>query len=252
VLITALAGGQLLFNPELSIMRRLYLAVLVGAMVYESTFRGRLSISEWVGVWTVMAILVWQRFPRLRWVATTTVVVLLLVGLLFPSLYSFAGGDLRWTESGASRVLLIGRVLSATAHNPLTGLGPAAYRPYTALEPLPYGTALWLHPQISAHNNYVDIYAHFGLLGLGLFVWLIAVLWRQAAAVAHSRTDGFERGYAHGIVAAWIGSLVIMALADWMLPFVYNIGFDGFQASILVWLFLGSLTVLSRPGGDAR
>jgi hypothetical protein len=77
------------------------------------------------------------------------------------------------------------------------------------------------------------------------------VLWRQAAAVARSCTNGFERGYAHGLVAAWIGSLAIMVLADWMLPFVYNIGFDGFQASILVWLFLGGLTVLSRAPEQA-
>ncbi|NMC78657.1 MAG: hypothetical protein GYA59_04775 [Chloroflexi bacterium] len=36
-----------------------------------------------------------------------------------------------------------------------------------------------------------------------------------------------------------------MMLADWMLPFVYNIGFPGFQASLLVWLFLGGLVAMS-------
>jgi hypothetical protein len=250
VLITALAGGQLLFNPNLSTPRRLYLLVLLGAMIYVSTFQGRLSISDWAGVWVVLAVLVWERFPRLRWLALTALLVLLAVGILFPSLYAFAGGDLRWTESGASRVLLIGRVVEVTTSNPLTGLGPAAYRAYAALEPLPYRTALWFHPQISSHNNYVDVYAQFGLLGLGLFSWLAAMLWRHTTVVARAQNGGFQKGYARGMLAAWIGSLVIMALADWMFPFVYNIGYEGFQASILVWLFPGGLTVLQRSAGE--
>ena len=244
VLLTALAGGQLLFNIKLGAGRRFYLGLLIAAMLYQSTFEGRLSISEWAGVWAVLAALVWQRFPRLRWLAVAVVVVLLVVGVLFPSLYSFAGGDERWYMSGGSRVELIQRVLSVAMHNPITGLGPAAYRPYSALMPLRYGNALWVHPLVSSHNNYVDMYAHMGLLGIALFVWLALMLWHHATGTARIHTGGFERGYARGMLAAWAGSLVIMMLADWILPFVYNIGFEGFPASILVWLFLGGLTTL--------
>ncbi|MHB1317988.1 MAG: O-antigen ligase family protein [Anaerolineae bacterium] len=254
VLLAGLAGGQLLFNRGLSAWRRLYLLLLAGAMIYDSTFAGRLSISEWVGVWTVLVVLVWQKFPRLRWPALAVIVVLIIVGVLFPSLWEFAGGELRWVESGGSRVVLIGRVLEATEHNPLTGLGPAAYRPYTAVDPLPYGNTVWFRPQVNAHNNYVDVYAHGGLAGLGLFAWLLVSLWRQAAPVAHAKkhAGAFESGFARGMLAVWTSSLVIMVLADWMLPFVYNIGFSGFQASVLVWLFLGGLTVLRRSAGGKQ
>ncbi len=48
------------------------------------------------------------------------------------------------------------------------------------------------------------------------------------------------------MVAALAASLVIMLLADWILPFVYNIGFEGFQASILVWLFWGGLVAIPQ------
>jgi len=40
-------------------------------------------------------------------------------------------------------------------------------------------------------------------------------------------------------------------LADWFLPFVYNIGFAGFRTSALAWMFLGGLVALgaaSRHG----
>jgi O-antigen ligase len=134
--------------------------------------------------------------------------------------------------------------------NPVLGLGPAAYRVYAGQEPLPYRDALWYYPQISSHNNYVDIVAQFGLLGMGLFVWLAVTLHRHAVAVARTRADGFGSGYARGMVAVWVSTLVIMFLADWALPFVYNIGYEGFQASILVWLFMGGLVVL-RPAPEA-
>ena len=45
---------------------------------------------------------------------------------------------------------------------------------------------------------------------------------------------------------AWVGALVLMLFADWILPHVYNIGFPGFQASVLLWVFLGGLIALEQ------
>ncbi len=246
VVMAGLAGGLLLFHPTLSPRRRLFLVAMIALSVYETTFHGRLSISEWAGVWIVLAMLVWLRFPRLRWPAATAIVVLVMVGLLFPVAFEFAGGQARWDESGGSRLVLIGRVVGVALRNPLTGLGPAAYRPYAGMQPLPYLNALWFHPQISSHNNYVDLFAHGGLLALGLFGWLAWRILQFGVALVRTTPAGFARAYANGIVAVWVSLLCIMLLADWVLPFVYNIGFRGFQASIVAWLFVGGLAVLPR------
>jgi hypothetical protein len=58
--------------------------------------------------------------------------------------------------------------------------------------------------------------------------------------------SGFAIGYANGMVAAGVAAMAIMFLADWVLPYVYNIGFPGFQASVLLWLFMGGLVVLEE------
>lgn len=246
-LLAGLAGGQLFFNRALGLGRRLFLLAVLGVAVYETTFHGRLSISEWVGVLAVASVLVWLRFPRLRWVIAAVLVVLIVIGILFPAVYGFAGGDPRWEESGGSRLVLIGRVVSVTARNPLTGLGPASYRNYAGMTPLPYRQALWLDPKVSSHNNYVDLYAHTGLLGLGLFLWAMAEIGRLAWRLTQRLPrDGFLEGYAVGMTAAWAAAMVIMMLADWMLPFVYNIGFPGFQAALPVWLFLGGLAAVEN------
>lgn len=246
VLLTGLAGGQLLFNPALSRSRRAFLALVLAAAFFYAFIQGRASVSNWVGVGVTAAALLWLRYPRLRWPLIILVLAAAAAGLLVPTIYEFAGGEAEWTESGGSRLVLIERVIRVTLRNPITGLGPAAYRPYTGLEPLPYGRAYWLDPQINSHNNYVDLFSHGGLVGLALFMWFAVAMLRIAQSRRPGSWTGFGAAFRYGMTAAWVSSLVIMMLADWILPFVYNIGFEGFPASVLVWLFLGGIVALER------
>ena len=57
---------------------------------------------------------------------------------------------------------------------------------------------------------------------------------------------GFPRAYAYGALGGLAGTLVAAALVDWVLPFVYNLGFNGFRASVIVWIFLGGLVGLNQ------
>lgn len=252
VLLAALAVGQLLFNAELRRGQQLYLvAVLVAVFVYAFVLMDDRT-SNWLGIASVFGMLLFLRLHRLRRVILILGGLLLILGLISGAFYEFAGGDEKWDESGASRLLLIERVVSVTLRNPITGLGPASYRNYAGMEPLLYQRALWFHPLINSHNNYVDLFAHTGLLGLALFFWFAWVLFRLGWRLSACHQSGFIGGYVNGMTAAWVGSLVIMMLADWMLPFVYNIGFPGFPASLLVWLFLGGLVAVEQKTGIER
>ena len=114
------------------------------------------------------------------------------------------------------------------------------------MKPLPYGRAYWVQPQINSHNNYVDLFAHGGVVGLLLFFWFAWEVARLGITLRKRFTNDFRAGYVNAMLAAGAGALVIMVLADWILPFVYNIGFQGFQASVLVWLFMGGLVALDN------
>ena len=246
VLFAALVGGQLLFNRTLSLAWRLFLVATLGATLVYVFVEHRESASNWVGVAAVLGTLAWLRFRRLHWPLLALILALVVAGVLFPAVYNFAGGDSEWNVSGGSRLVLIQRVIEATMRNPITGLGPAAYRPYTGLIPLPYQHAYWLAPQINSHNNYVDLFAHVGVVGLVLFFWFAAEIALLGMRLRRRYAQGFVSGYVNGVLAAGAGALVIMMLADWILPFVYNIGFPGFQASVLVWLFMGGLVALDN------
>jgi len=251
LLLAALAGGQLLFNRELSAGWRSFLVATLGAVLVYAFHLQREAASNWVSVVAVAGMLAWLRWPRLRWPVVALFLVLASSGLLSSAVYDFAGGDAEWEESGGSRLALIKRVVEVTMRNPVTGLGPAAYRPYARMKPLPYQRALWLEPKISSHNNYVDLFSHVGLLGLGLFFWFAAEVVRLGLRLRARFTEGFAAGYVNAMLAAWAGALVLMLFADWILPFVYNIGFPGFQASVLVWLFLGGLVALEQKSRGA-
>ena len=246
VLLAGLAGGQFLFNPRLSPMWRVFVLLSLAGVVVYAFSQEQEAVSNWVGVATAGGVLVWLRWPRLRWPIVAAIVLLGLIGVLFPSIYDFAGGDVEWQGSGGSRLVLIERVIDVTMRNPITGLGPAAYRPYANMTPLKYGYAVWINPLINSHNNYVDIFAHTGLVGLGLFLWFMGEVAWLAWRLRRRFQTGFVAGYVNGMLATWAGIMVVMLLLDWFLPFVYNVGFPGFQASVLVWLFLGGLVAIEN------
>lgn len=246
MLLTATVGGQLLFNRELSVGWHLFLLVTFGAVLVYAFYLQRATASNWVGVATAVGVLAWLRWPRLRRLVVVLLLVLAATGFLTSAVYEFAGGTDEWEESGGSRLALINRVVEVTMRNPVTGLGPASYRAYARMKPLPYMRALWFEPNISSHNNYVDLFSHVGVLGLGLFAWFAAELTGLGLHLRTRFTTGFAAGYVNAMLAAWAGALMLMLFADWILPFVYNIGFSGFQASVLVWLFLGGLVSLER------
>lgn len=249
VLLAALAGGQLLWHRQLPLPWRIFLLAVLGAVLYYAFSEQREAASNWVGVAIVAGMLLWLRFPQWRAPLVALAVVLASAGMLFSALWEFAGGDAEWVMSGESRLVLSARVVEVTMRNPIMGLGPAAYRIYASWQPLMVANnRLWLGSVVSSHNNYVDIFAHGGVLGLLLFFWFAWEVTRLGLRLHRRHPTGFASGYVNGMLAAGAGSLVIMLLADWILPFVYNIGFPGFQASVLVWLFMGGLVALGERG----
>jgi hypothetical protein len=62
----------------------------------------------------------------------------------------------------------------------------------------------------------------------------------------HRLPEGFERAYMTGALGGLVGMLVAGMLGDWFLPFVYNVGLEGFRASGLAWMFLGAAVALEN------
>jgi hypothetical protein len=125
--------------------------------------------------------------------------------------------------------------------NPIFGLGPSNYRFYT-----PLFSILGYNVAFNSHNNYVDIIAQIGLLGLACFLWFSWEVGRLGWRLYPRVQEGFSRAFVLGSLGGLAGTLVAGMLGDWVLPFVYNVGLNGMRSSALAWLFLGGLLVIEK------
>jgi O-antigen ligase len=125
--------------------------------------------------------------------------------------------------------------------NPLFGLGFSNYYWYTPLFPI----RGW-NVTFNSHSQFLDLIAQTGFLGLIAFFWLFFVFGRLAWRLSKQLPDGFSRAYIYGMIAGIAAIMVAAFLGDWILPFVYNVGLNGFRSSILTWIFLGGVVCIEQ------
>jgi O-antigen ligase len=132
-------------------------------------------------------------------------------------------------------------VLEIVKVNPILGLGPANYHWYTPLFPI-RGYAV----KFNSHSQYVDLIAQTGLLGLACFGWFAWEMARLCWRLSRRAPEGFARAYVYGAFGGLVGTMAAGFLGDWVLPFFYNVGMNGFRSSVLSWVFLGGLVVIEQ------
>jgi hypothetical protein len=240
ILMTALAGGQLLFNDQLTTFKRLAFALLLVATLWVAWFQSRAWASGWLPSFTVIAVLIFLKNWRLA------VFFGLIAGagvlLLKPDLVSdlIAGDQYSINTRWVAWNILLTQLLKVS---PWIGLGPANYYWYTPLYPI-----LGYRVVFNSHNNYVDVVMQTGVIGMACLGWFMAAMSQVGLRLRSlvSREGGFAKGYVNGMLAALAGIAVAMLLADWFIPFVYNIGLQRLHASLLAWIFLGGLVAIDE------
>lgn len=229
----AFAVAQALFNPKLDRRLRFGLGVLVLLFFYVNTDEGRFWISGWLPALVAMLVVVVLGKPELGiWVFLLGVIGLVInftsdTGVLSEGDNSYS----MLTRFEAWRIMW-----EIIKINPVFGLGMANYYWYT-----PLFSILGYNVNFNSHNNYIDIVAQTGIVGLLCFLWLMWEMWRTGWRILPRAPEGFPRAYVIGAMGGIIGTLAAAGLGDWVIPFVYNIGLIGFRASMFAWLFMGGL-----------
>ncbi len=246
--ITTLAFAQAVLNRELKLKWRL-LAGLVGASAFYFTLVIRQS---WISGWlpALIALGVIALLVKPKWVVLGSVLGMVVLVVIPGALgHIFLGGDNQYSLSTRFEAWQI--VLNLVKLNPVLGLGPANYYSLTPLYSIGGYTV-----NFNSHNNYVDILAQSGILGLMAFFWFAAALGRELWGVLQVATPGFPRAFAYGAFGGFIGTLAAGGLGDWFLPFVYNVGLSGVRSASIAWLMLGAAVamgeILRRQRGRTR
>jgi len=224
----ALSFSQLVFNSHLKMSIRGLLLVIVLTTLYVAIAQAYDWKSGWFPPLIVIGIILLLRYPRLLLLAIPFAVIVAgyLVGKLI------ASDQYSWGTRVDAWVI----VLAISRASPLFGLGFANYYWYTPLFPI-----RGFHVSFNSHSQYIDLIAQVGIIGLIGFFWVFFEVGRLAWNLRNRVPEGFARSYTNGVLAGVIATLVAAFLVDWVLPFAYNIGFNGLRASILPWIFFGGL-----------
>jgi O-antigen ligase len=235
VWVVCFAFSQCLFNQKLSLWQRLLLLALAGAWVYRMAVVWTAWISGWFPM--VAAIFVMSLLKSRR--LALFLVMAMVVFVLLNRQVFYEKVILESDRTGDTKRLDIWRdVIRVSSRNPLLGLGPGGYRTYRVV----YGNAPNLDWSIPSHNNYVDIFAQTGLLGLAFFLWFIAAALRDGfELMRRTEEKTFEGAFVRGVVGGFIGMLLISMVGDWLIPYIYNQSLIGFQFTVYTWIALGCM-----------
>ncbi len=127
--------------------------------------------------------------------------------------------------SGEGRLIGLETGLELFAKNPLTGIGPGAWRPATG-------------SPIESHNLYGQVLGEMGGLGGVTFAVIVIGLWINVRAVrkAYRRHPEWERDFVYHVAGA-------VSLVVFLLLFEGNFGHNLFRYG---WLWYGGFLVIAR------
>lgn len=236
--IVAHAFSQCYLNRKLPWFWRIVFGLVAASAFYFTIVVRQSWTSGWLPAFVAVVVIVVVTRPKL-------ILVGALLGVVAAVFQAQAvegvlmGGDNEY--SLMTRLEAWGILWEIIKLNPLLGLGPANYYWYTPLFPI-LGYAV----SFNSHNNYVDIVAQIGLAGLACFLWFAWEMGRLVWRLRDKMPEGFPTAYMYGALGGFVATILAGMLGDWILPFVYNVGLDGFRASGLAWLFLGSVVALEH------
>jgi O-antigen ligase len=234
--VVAISASWALFDRQLAWWLRVGLLGLVFLWVYWSFGLNASWLAGWLPGVVALAVVAWRRSSRLLIVFSLFFVVAIVMNTEY----------LERTLEAERQTSLLTRLDAwqqnwlVTREHLLFGTGPGGYAAYY----ISYFPTM----AMATHNNYIDILAQTGLLGLSMLVWFLASLIRSGLRVAR-RLQGrgdFSEAIANAALAGTVGAVVIAAFGDWLMPFAYTQGITGFDHAVYTWMFMGMILAVDR------
>lgn len=237
--LAALSFSQILFNQKLAMKWRIALTGVLLSYLYLALGRNRAWTSGWAPTFVALFVIIWVARPK--WAMPMSMIGIAGIILLFQPIYNaiFIGDNEYSAVTRLEAWRIVGQIIKV---NPILGLGPGNYYNYTLLFPI-----LGFYVEFNSHNNYVDIVAQTGILGLICFIWFAIATWKLGWRLRNEvPKGGFTQAFVYGTLGGLAGSLAAGMLGDWLLPFVFNIGIYGLRSSIYAWFFMGGLVAIDQ------
>ena len=234
--LVCLSIGFAIYNKKLSGAVRLLLLMLAGVWIYYRFWRNITWMTGWMPTLIALFVLIYMRSKKMLFVLLLLFLIIIAINLDYFIDAFFA----ERIESGTTRLSAWSINLGLSFKHFLFGTGPGGYAAY-------YMTYL-PNKAMATHNNYLDVIAQTGIVGISLYLFmffrLIIVGFKLCGRVRGG--NDFVDAMAHAVFAGLVGCIVAMGFGDWMIPFPYTQGIASFDYIVYSWLFLGAIFVLDR------
>lgn len=253
----SLSLAMALFDRSLSPLLRLACGLLGTGIVLVSVWGSVSWMSSWLPLIVVVGVLLALRIGR--WSIRISIGAAVPAVAVAVLVFARATASDLW--SWETRIVAWQGLIDLVGDRWLLGLGLGAYWHYwrgvigsfSYLDPATGYLHVTMDPKVNMHNNYLDLYGQVGVLGAVVFLWVLAAIALQVWRVYWAEPAGFGRSYAGACLAGLAGMAFAGMLGDWIIPFVYNIGLNGFREASIAWLLLGGTVLLaSEPALAAR
>jgi len=229
----ALSFGQFWLNKSLNSVYRIGCLVVSLSGIFTLLVTKQSWASGWLPAMAAVFVIIFLTKPKIGLIALFSFGIILLVRNQIIQGYVFVGDN---EYSMVTRLEAWKIVFQIFGKNPLFGVGPANYYFYT-----PFYNIMGYSVSFNSHNNYIDLLAQVGIVGTLIFFWWALETAKLGFSLRNENLDPFENAFVYSALGGLAGTLVAAFLGDWLIPFIYNIGMEGFRSSVLAWVFLGSL-----------
>jgi len=193
------------------------------------------SRSSWVGFLGMLGFMVGMDRRKILYVGA---LLLVLVFVFLPSLNQVRHMSLIkdnesepfWEQGGSGRIEFWKRAISVIKMSPVWGTGLNTYTKIIKRNPDP---KTWWY----AHNCYLQLTAETGLLGLGCFLWVLFVLFKQGVNVCRLTESLWPLTFLQGALAGLFGFLV---------QSFFDNTFFTVQLGVLLWMLIGLSVAIIR------
>jgi O-antigen ligase len=234
--LAVLSFGQAWLNTKLKPSIRGLFALVSAASIYTVLVTKQSWVSGWFPTAIGIFLMLFLKKPKFAVVSAFLFIAAISIRFQLIQNYLFVGDN---EYSLLTRVEAWKILFEIIGQNPVFGVGPANYYFYT-----PFYNILGYSVKFNSHNNYIDLLAQVGLLGTGTFIWWLVEIARTGFNLIKRELEPFEHAYAISALGGLAATLVAAFLGDWIIPFIYNVGMDGFRSSGLAWIFMGALVFL--------
>lgn len=232
----ALSFGQFWLNKDLKPIIKVFSLGVALVAIFTVFITKQTWASGWLPAAFALFVILFLSKPKIAMAAGLAFIVVLLIRYQLVQNYIFVGDN---EYSMLTRLEAWKILFQIIEKNPLFGVGPANYYYFT-----PYYNILGYSVRFNSHNNYVDLIAQIGFVGLGVFFWWVFEIAKVGFQLLKKPLDHFEHAFVISAIGGLAGTMVAAFLGDWLIPFIYNIGMEGYRSSMLAWVFLGSLIFL--------